>query len=153
MIELLLLPHPHPPVAQRRREVDALVPAGDADQLRPLGQPEAASRVLLVGPWSPVSDEVFVQFDNQWYVAEHKRGTRSNELYLEVHHWYRGMGEWLVSTFPQRVGQFVGLTEKPKPIKALIMSEDYELGTYSRETQILRIDEMYDGVPIEQYTR
>ena len=40
-----------------------------------------------------------------------------------------------------------------KPIKALIMSEDYELGTYSRETQILRIDEMYDGVPIEQYTR
>ena len=35
-----------------------------------------------------------------------------------------------------------------KPIKALIMSEDYELGTYSRETQILRIDEMYDGVPI-----
>ena len=40
-----------------------------------------------------------------------------------------------------------------KPVKALIMSEDYELGTYSRETQILRIDEMYDGVPIEQYTR
>src|SRR5438445_570432 len=39
-----------------------------------------------------------------------------------------------------------------KPIKALIMSEDYELGSYSRETQILRIDEMYDGVPIEQYT-
>jgi hypothetical protein len=33
------------------------------------------------------------------------------------------------------------------------MSEDYELGTNSRETQILRIDEMYDGVPIEQYTR
>ena len=33
-----------------------------------------------------------------------------------------------------------------KPIKALIMSEDYELGTYSRETQILRVDEMYDGV-------
>ena len=40
-----------------------------------------------------------------------------------------------------------------KPVKALIMSEDYELGSYSRETQILRIDEMYDGVPIEQYTR
>ena len=40
-----------------------------------------------------------------------------------------------------------------KPIKALIMSEDYEFGTYSRETQILRIDEMYNGVPIEQYTR
>ena len=40
-----------------------------------------------------------------------------------------------------------------KPIKALIMSEDYELGSYSRETQILRVDEMYDGVPIEQYTR
>ena len=40
-----------------------------------------------------------------------------------------------------------------KPIKALIMSEDYELGTYSRETQILRVDQMYDGVPIEQYTR
>ena len=33
-----------------------------------------------------------------------------------------------------------------KPIKALIMSEDYELGSYSRETQILRVDEMYDGV-------
>jgi NADH-quinone oxidoreductase subunit I len=40
-----------------------------------------------------------------------------------------------------------------KPIKALIMSEDYELGTYSREAQIVRVDQMYDGVPIEQYTR
>ena len=40
-----------------------------------------------------------------------------------------------------------------KPIKALIMSEDYELGSYSRDTQILRVDEMYDGVAIEQYTR
>ena len=37
-----------------------------------------------------------------------------------------------------------------KPIKALIMSEDYELGSYSRETQILRVDQMYDGVSIEQ---
>ena len=26
------------------------------------------------------------------------------------------------------------------------MSEDYELGSYSRETQILRVDQMYDGV-------
>ena len=40
-----------------------------------------------------------------------------------------------------------------KPIKALIMSEDYELGTYSRESQILRVDQMYDGVAIEHYTR
>jgi NADH-quinone oxidoreductase subunit I len=40
-----------------------------------------------------------------------------------------------------------------KPVKALIMSEDYELGTYSRDAQILRVDEMYDGVPIEHYTR
>jgi NADH-quinone oxidoreductase subunit I len=40
-----------------------------------------------------------------------------------------------------------------KPIKALIMSEDYELGTYSREAQILRVDQMYDGIPIEQYMR
>ena len=39
-----------------------------------------------------------------------------------------------------------------KPIKALIMSEDYELGSYSRDKQILRVDEMYDGVEIEQYT-
>jgi NADH-quinone oxidoreductase subunit I len=39
-----------------------------------------------------------------------------------------------------------------KPIKALIMSEDYELGSYSRDTQILRVDQMYDGVAIEQYT-
>ncbi|HVZ22372.1 MAG TPA: 4Fe-4S dicluster domain-containing protein, partial [Vicinamibacterales bacterium] len=39
-----------------------------------------------------------------------------------------------------------------KPIKALVMSEDYELGTYGRDSQILRVDEMYDGVPIEQYT-
>ena len=39
-----------------------------------------------------------------------------------------------------------------KPIKALVMSEDYELGSYSRDTQILRVDEMYDGVSIEQYT-
>jgi hypothetical protein len=33
------------------------------------------------------------------------------------------------------------------------MSEDYELGSYSRTTQILRIDEMYDGLPIQNYTR
>jgi hypothetical protein len=33
------------------------------------------------------------------------------------------------------------------------MSEDYELGTYSREAQLLRIDQMYDGVAIEPYTR
>ena len=33
------------------------------------------------------------------------------------------------------------------------MSEDYELGTYSRNAQILRVDEMYDGVPIEPYSR
>jgi NADH-quinone oxidoreductase subunit I len=38
-----------------------------------------------------------------------------------------------------------------KPIKALIMSEDYELGTYSRESQVLRVDQMYDGVQIEQH--
>jgi formate hydrogenlyase subunit 6/NADH:ubiquinone oxidoreductase subunit I len=40
-----------------------------------------------------------------------------------------------------------------KPVKALIMSEDYELGSYDRQKQILRVDEMYDGVEIEQYTR
>src|SRR3954471_19025578 len=40
-----------------------------------------------------------------------------------------------------------------KPIKALIMSEDYELGSYSRDTQIMRGDQMYDGGPIEQYKR
>jgi hypothetical protein len=39
-----------------------------------------------------------------------------------------------------------------KPIKALIMSEDYEVGSYSRASQILRVDEMYDGLPIEHYT-
>ena len=40
-----------------------------------------------------------------------------------------------------------------KPVKALIMSEDYELGAYSRAAHILRVDELYDGVPIQQYTR
>jgi hypothetical protein len=40
-----------------------------------------------------------------------------------------------------------------KPVKALIMSEDYELGSYSRDPQILRVDQMYDGVEIERYTR
>jgi len=83
-----------------------------------VADPELASRVLLTGPWSPVSDEVFVDFDNHWYVAEQKRSTlRSNEMTLEVHHWYRGMGQWLVTTFPQRIGQFVGLTDRAKPIK------------------------------------
>ena len=33
------------------------------------------------------------------------------------------------------------------------MSEDYELGTYSREAQVLRVDDMYDGVPIQPYSR
>jgi formate hydrogenlyase subunit 6/NADH:ubiquinone oxidoreductase subunit I len=40
-----------------------------------------------------------------------------------------------------------------KPIKALVMSEDYELSGYSRATQVLRVDEMYDGLPIQQYLR
>ena len=40
-----------------------------------------------------------------------------------------------------------------KPVKALIMSEDYELGSYNRDLQILRVDEMYDGLPIENYSR
>ncbi len=40
-----------------------------------------------------------------------------------------------------------------KPIKALMMSEDYELASYSREGGILRIDEMYDGIPIENYKK
>ena len=40
-----------------------------------------------------------------------------------------------------------------KPIKALMMSEDYELSAYSREEQMLRIDQMYDGVAIQTYTR
>src|SRR3982751_287886 len=40
-----------------------------------------------------------------------------------------------------------------RPIKALIMSEDYELGSYTRDRQVLRIDEMYDGLPIEPYAR
>ena len=33
------------------------------------------------------------------------------------------------------------------------MSEDYELGTYGRDAQVLRVDQMSDGVPIEQHTR
>jgi hypothetical protein len=40
-----------------------------------------------------------------------------------------------------------------KPVKALIMSEDYELGSYDRMSQVMRIDEMYDGLPIKAYTR
>jgi NADH-quinone oxidoreductase subunit I len=39
-----------------------------------------------------------------------------------------------------------------KPIKALIMGEDYELSSYDREGQILRIDQMYDGMQINAYT-
>ncbi len=40
-----------------------------------------------------------------------------------------------------------------RPVKALIMSEEYELGSYSRDSQVLRIDEMYDGRPTEHYSR
>jgi len=40
-----------------------------------------------------------------------------------------------------------------KPVKALIMSEDYELASYSRQDQVLRVDQMYDGLPSEHYTR
>jgi len=32
------------------------------------------------------------------------------------------------------------------------MSEEYELGSYSRAEQVLRIDEMYDGRPAVHYT-
>jgi NADH-quinone oxidoreductase subunit I len=40
-----------------------------------------------------------------------------------------------------------------KPVKALVMSEDYELGFYNRDAQLLRIDDMYNGVAIEPYAR
>jgi formate hydrogenlyase subunit 6/NADH:ubiquinone oxidoreductase subunit I len=40
-----------------------------------------------------------------------------------------------------------------KPIKALIMSDDYELGSYDRAAQILRVDQLYDGLQIRQYSR
>jgi len=91
---------------------------------------EMASRLLLTGPWSETSDEVFVNFDNHWYVAEQKRSSqKSNEMMLEVHYWYRGMGEWLGSTFAQRVGQVVGLADRAKPLKVLDwndVSHEYE---------------------------
>ena len=102
-----------------------------------VADPEMASRIVLAGPWSPVSEEVFVDFDNQWYVADQKRGGRSNELFLEVHHWYRDLGEWLVSTFPQRIGQFVGLADRSKPMKTLKWNDlvhDYEVKDLRMET-------------------
>ena len=37
--------------------------------------------------------------------------------------------------------------------KAHIKSEDYELGSYSSEAQILSVDKIYDGVANEQYSR
>lgn len=40
-----------------------------------------------------------------------------------------------------------------KPSKALVMSEDYELGSFGRSAQILRVDQMYDGLPIHHYSR
>jgi NADH-quinone oxidoreductase subunit I len=40
-----------------------------------------------------------------------------------------------------------------KPVKALVMSEDYELGFYCRDAQLLRIDDMYNGPAIEPYMR
>ena len=40
-----------------------------------------------------------------------------------------------------------------RPVKALIMSEEYELGSYNRDSQVLRIDEMYDGRPAAHYLR
>ena len=33
------------------------------------------------------------------------------------------------------------------------MSDDYELGACSRDAQVLRVDEMDDGVEIEHYPR
>jgi NADH-quinone oxidoreductase subunit I len=39
-----------------------------------------------------------------------------------------------------------------KPVKALMMSEEYEVGTYTRDGQLLRVDDLYDGVPVEKYT-
>jgi len=105
-----------------------------------VADPDSASRIVLTGPWSPVSDEIFVDFDNHWYVAEQKRiGGRTNELLLEVHHWYRGMGEWLVGKMAQRVGQLVGLTEKTPPIKALKWNDvvhEYEVKDLKMESEV-----------------
>src|SRR5256886_17468421 len=39
-----------------------------------------------------------------------------------------------------------------KPIKALIMSANYEFVSYNRDTQILTVDEMHATVAIHQYT-
>jgi hypothetical protein len=50
------------------------------------------------------------------------------------------MGEWLVSTFAQRVGQFVGLTDKPKPIKALKWND----ATHDYEAKELKMDVQFD---------
>jgi hypothetical protein len=105
-----------------------------------VAESEAATRVILRGPWSPVSEEVFVDFDNHWYVADQKRSMRPNEMAIEVHHWYRGMGEWLVSTFSQRVGQFVGLTDKAKPIKALKWNDVI----HEYEAKELKMDVQFD---------
>jgi len=102
-----------------------------------VADPDMASRIIIAGPWSPTSEEIFVDFDNHWYVAEQKRGGRSNELFLEVHHWYRDLGEWLVATFPQRVGQFVGLSDRAKPMKTLKWNDvvhDYEVKDLRMET-------------------
>jgi hypothetical protein len=102
-----------------------------------VADPDMASRIIIAGPWSPTSEEVFVDFDNHWYVADQKRGGRSNELFLEVHHWYRDLGEWLVATFPQRVGQFVGLADRAKPMKTLKWNDvvhDYEVKDLRMET-------------------
>ena len=40
-----------------------------------------------------------------------------------------------------------------RPVKALIMSEEYELGSYSRAGQVLRVDDLHDGVLTERYSR
>ena len=40
-----------------------------------------------------------------------------------------------------------------KPVKALIMSEVHDIASYDRGGQVLRIDQMYDGVPIEKYDK
>jgi hypothetical protein len=86
-----------------------------------------SERLLLEGPWSEPSDEILVDADNHWYVADHSKPSAksrsASEVNLEVHHWHRDMGEWLVTTFAQRPGQIVGLAapagqkEKTKILK------------------------------------
>ncbi|HVJ83882.1 MAG TPA: hypothetical protein VNC50_22640, partial [Planctomycetia bacterium] len=108
-----------------------------------VSEPELASRITLVGPWSPESKPVAISENSQWYVAAQKPGADKNGLLLELHHWNRKMGEWLVHQFAQSPGQVVGVNHGST--KATIKLRQWDSAKQEFSVKSQSVADQFDG--------